>query len=291
MDVFIQNFTLHDSLYQATLIFYGLATLLFLGEIVLCRVWKNKIMRYFSSFVFLTALIVQLIWFFRLWHVAGRAPIRTRYESLILYCICVGIVYLFVEILFNIRIIGLLSSFACFAILVYATINRDLELVKLPPALQSGWFVPHVVAYFFAYGSLTVASFCAFLYIIKPSLEISKPKGLVFRQGGETASLNFEEVSYEIIRFGFTMLTFGLILGSVWAKFAWGTYWGWDPKENWALVTWLIYMTYLHLRYIPAWKGRMGAIFVVLGYLAIMFTYLGMKYLPTAKSSLHVYQG
>jgi len=79
-------------------------------------------------------------------------------------------------------------------------------------------------------------------------------------------------------------------MGAAWGKFAWGDYWSWDPKENWALVTWLAYMAYLHLARMPGWQGRRSAWLLVVSFGAVMFTWLGMHLLPTADNSLHVYQ-
>ena len=90
--------------------------------------------------------------------------------------------------------------------------------------------------------------------------------------------------------FGFVLITAGLLMGAWWAKEAWGDWWSWDPKENWSLITWLVYVLYFHLRLLPGWTGRRMAVVTILGFAAVMFTYLGMNLLPTAASSAHVYQ-
>jgi ABC-type transport system involved in cytochrome c biogenesis permease subunit len=94
-----------------------------------------------------------------------------------------------------------------------------------------------------------------------------------------------------VVRFGFIMLTLGLLVGSVWAKSAWGDFWVWDPKENWSLVTWLVYGAYLHLRKVRGWRGERAAWLAIIGFAVVMFTYLGMGLLPTAEESAHVYSG
>ena len=103
------------------------------------------------------------------------------------------------------------------------------------------------------------------------------------------APLDVEAMSYELVRFGFALLTIGLLVGSVWAKSAWGDFWVWDPKENWSLVTWLVYGGYLHLRRVRGWRGDKGAWLLLAGFAVVMFTYLGMHLLPTAEESAHVY--
>ncbi len=101
---------------------------------------------------------------------------------------------------------------------------------------------------------------------------------------------DFEIKRREAAVFGIVALTLGLVMGAVWGKFAWGDYWSWDPKENWALVTFLAYMIYLHLRLSPGWKGKRAMWVLVFAFAAVVFTYLGMNVLPTAGESLHVYQ-
>ena len=92
--------------------------------------------------------------------------------------------------------------------------------------------------------------------------------------------LDLDEIAYGVVRFGFIMLTLGLLVGSVWAKSAWGDFWVWDPKENWSLVTWLVYGAYLHLRKVRGWRGERAAWLAIIGFAVVMFTYLGMASSP-----------
>jgi len=95
---------------------------------------------------------------------------------------------------------------------------------------------------------------------------------------------------HDAIRIGFILLTIGLLIGSVWARTAWGDYWVWDPKESWSLVTWLVYAVYLHLRHVRGWRGSRASAIAIAGFAIVLFTYLGMAALPTAAESDHVYQ-
>jgi cytochrome c-type biogenesis protein CcsB len=95
-----------------------------------------------------------------------------------------------------------------------------------------------------------------------------------------------DEISYKSIMIGFPLLTLGIITGAVWANEAWGTYWGWDPKETWSLITWFIYAAYLHARYTRGWSGKRAASISIFGFLAVIFTYLGVNLLL---SGLHAY--
>jgi cytochrome c-type biogenesis protein CcsB len=219
------------------------------------------------------------------WIDAGQPPFKTLFESLVLLAACIAIVYLVVEGIYRARILGFPSAIGCAAVMLYAFLREDKGVVNLPPALQSGWFIPHVVVYFFGYAAIFVATGAAIVFLIRP-----RPIGLQRPDLISGESINLETLTEDSVRFGFAMLTLGLLVGSVWAKEAWGDYWVWDPKETWSLVTWLIFAGYLHLHYIGKWRGKRLAVLVVIGFGAVMFTYLGMHMLPTAEQSVHVYQ-
>jgi cytochrome c-type biogenesis protein CcsB len=104
--------------------------------------------------------------------------------------------------------------------------------------------------------------------------------------GFANTSEMLDEVGYKTIAIGFPLLTVGIITGAVWANSAWGTYWGWDPKETWSLITWLVYAAYLHARLTRGWRGQRAAVLSMVGFLAVVFTYLGVNLLL---SGLHSY--
>jgi cytochrome c-type biogenesis protein CcsB len=201
-----------------------------------------------------------------------------------------GVVYLAMERLYRTRVFGALAALGSLGALMYAVLKWDAEIVKLPPALQSGWFVPHVVVYFIGYGALFFATAVSVLQLLA-SRYPSFQKLLRLRAGTVLSgnAVDLEQVSYDAVKFGFTLLTVGLLVGSVWAKSAWGDFWVWDPKENWSLVTWLVYGSYLHLRKVKGWRGDRAAWLNIAGFAVVMFTYLGMGMLPTAEESAHVY--
>jgi cytochrome c-type biogenesis protein CcsB len=226
------------------------------------------------------------------WIEADRAPFKSLFESLVFFSFTMGVVYLAMEWLYRTRVFGVLCAFGSFAGLAYAVTKWDAEIVKLPPALQSGWFVPHVVVYFVGYGAAAFATGVALVQIL--STRVPFVQRLLSVRAGSILSgeaLDLEKITYDAIKFSFVMLTLGLLAGSVWAKSAWGDFWVWDPKENWSLVTWLVYGAYLHLRKVKGWRGEKGAWLVIAGFAVVMFTYLGMSMLPTAEASNHVYTG
>ena len=271
--------TVHFALYGTMAVYGGAAVGYAAG-------WRfpTKWLRWVAStlmwiaFAAITAMIVDR------WQEAGRPPFKTLYESLLLFVWCSSLIYLLVERRARLPLIGAGAALMLCGTLVYAVMKQDVEVVNLPPALQSPWFVPHVVVYFVGYGALALATLAAIIYLIKPDWRVNV-RGL----RGDT-TLGYDDLMYGGIVLGYALLTVGLLLGAVWAKEAWGDYWTWDPKENWALVSWLTYGMYLHARRLPELKGRRAAWLAVIGFAMVMFTYLGMHMLPTAAGSEHVYQ-
>ncbi|MBI5545883.1 MAG: cytochrome c biogenesis protein CcsA, partial [Deltaproteobacteria bacterium] len=186
------------------------------------------------------------------WMSADRPPFKSLFETLVFLAFCFAAVYLVMEQLLRTRAFGALASLGCVGALTFALVKWDAEIVQLPPALQSGWFVPHVVVYFVGYAALFFATLVSVVQLFRPNLSIKA--GTIFQK-----PIVFEDVAYQTIRFGFVLLTFGLLVGAIWAKEAWGDYWVWDPKENWSLVSWLVYAAYLHLRHIKGWRGNRAA--------------------------------
>jgi cytochrome c-type biogenesis protein CcsB len=270
-----------ERLTSISLILYATAALQYAG------MWLKsiKLLRVLSPAVLILGLAINLFQLFGRWVEAGQPPFKTLFESLVLLAACIAVVYLVVEIVYRARILGLPSAAGCALVMLYALLRQDKDVVNLPPALQSGWFIPHVVVYFFGYAALFVASAAALIYILRP-----KPIGLNRPDLIAGKAIELDKLLDGSVRFGFVLLTFGLLVGAAWAKDAWGDYWVWDPKETWSLVTWLIFAAYLHLYYLGGWRGRKLAALVLIGFGAVVFTYLGMNLLPTADQSVHVYQ-
>ncbi len=264
-----------------SLALYGTAALLYAG------MWlkSHRALRVLALLVLIAGFCVNLFQLVARWVAISQPPFKTLYESLVLLAACTALVYLFVELVYRARILGLPSSLACAGTMLYALLRQDKEVVNLPPALQSGWFIPHVAIYFFGYAALFVATGAAAVYLLRPKpITMGRPDLVA---GG---AIDLEALLDGAVRFGFAMLTLGLLVGSAWAKEAWGDYWVWDPKETWSLVTWFVFAGYLHLHYLGGWRGRGLATLVIAGFGAVMFTYLGMSLLPTAGQSAHVYQ-
>jgi cytochrome c-type biogenesis protein CcsB len=282
----LQYILVEHPFFAATSALYAAAAGLYLAT------WRStrRLVAHLATATMAAALAVNLSLVVGRWIEADRAPFKSLFESLVFFSFTMGVVYLAMERLYRTRVFGALAALGSLGALLYAVLKWDAEIVKLPPALQSGWFVPHVVVYFIGYGALFFATAVSALQLLA-SRTPSFQKLLRLRAGTVLSgnAVDLEQVSYDAVKFGFTLLTVGLLVGSVWAKSAWGDFWVWDPKENWSLVTWLVYGSYLHLRKVKGWRGDRAAWLNIAGFAVVMFTYLGMGMLPTAEESAHVY--
>jgi cytochrome c-type biogenesis protein CcsB len=170
---------------------------------------------------------------------------------------------------------------------VLVTLMIDVMLLYTPvvplrDALQSPWLVIHVVAAIIATGAFTLGGMCSALFLVKSRWE-EKHAGDTTRSGGYLARLPrlevLDRIAYRTHAFGFPIWTFAaLIAGPIWAHYAWGRYWGWDPKEIWAFITWVVYAAYLHARATSGWKGRSAAIVALVGLATLWFNFVGINF-------------
>jgi cytochrome c-type biogenesis protein CcsB len=213
----------------------------------------------------------------------GHAPLSNLYESLVFFAGTIAAVYLVIEKKYQNRIIGAFAMPFPFLAMAYASLSPNIsdKIQPLLPALKSNWLIAHVVACFIGYAAFAIAFGLSIMYLIKEKDSVGKSP--LLERFPKTGVL--DELSHQMVMFGFLFLTVGIITGAVWANSAWGRYWGWDPKETWSLITWFIYATLLHARLTRGWHGRRIAYLSVAGFAAVLFTYFGVNLLP----GLHSY--
>jgi cytochrome c-type biogenesis protein CcsB len=250
------------------------------------------------------------------WIVAGYFPLSNLYESLLFLTWTLLTIYLFVEYKTKSKLIGATLIPVALLINGFANLTLPPEMQKaspLVPALQSNWLMMHVSMMMLSYATLIVGSLLSILFLIiskgkdinyhvlnnsqdnlEPSLlnnmavAYDKSFSLGSKQKKSQTRLlyNIDNWSYRVIGLGFPFLTIGIIAGGVWANEAWGSYWSWDPKETWALITWLVFAAYLHARITKNWQGKRTAILGSLGFFVIWVCYLGVNFLG---KGLHSY--
>ncbi|MBC3870458.1 c-type cytochrome biogenesis protein CcsB [Undibacterium oligocarboniphilum] len=211
----------------------------------------------------------------------GHIPVSNLYEVFILFSLITALFYLYYEQQYATRQLGafvLLVISAAVGFLLWYTVSRDAaEIQPLVPALQSWWMKIHVPANFIGYGTFALAAMVALAYLLKskayladrlPALEV------------------LDDVMYKAIAVGFAFFTIATILGALWAADAWGGYWSWDPKETWALIVWLNYAAWLHMRLMKGLRGQVAAWWALVGLLVTTFAFLGVNMFL---SGLHSY--
>ena len=216
----------------------------------------------------------------------GHAPLTNIYESLVFFAWCTTCFYLALEFRFKTRIMGAFVMPCAAVAMAYASFSDriDSQISPLIPALQSNWLIAHVVTCFIGYAAFAVAGGLGLMYLLKQSAE-NKNRNQTLA-GSLPALPVIDDLTHKTIVFGFMWLSAGIITGAIWANEAWGTYWSWDPKETWSIITWFLYALTLHARFTRGWRGRRIAWLAILGFLAVFFTYFGVNFLL---SGLHSY--
>ncbi|MET3961386.1 cytochrome c-type biogenesis protein CcsB [Marmoricola sp. OAE513] len=211
-----------------------------------------------------------------------RVPWGNMYEFTLTGTLVVVIGYL---LLYKKYELGWLSPVVTGFVLVTLMVDALLlyaPVVTLTDALESPWLIIHVVAAIIATGAFTLGGMTSVLYLIKERWLERNPEGSIGRSGylarlPELPSL--DRFSYQVHAFAFPIWTFAaLIAGPIWARQAWGRYWGWDPKEVWAFITWVVYAAYLHARATAGWKGRAAAIVAIVGLATLWFNFVGINF-------------
>ncbi len=228
--------------------------------------FKNNFWAKIATLVLAAGFVFNTVAVLGRWYTAGRAPLVNLHESLVFFSWSIVLIYLIFEFIYKFKILGSGVSLLALLFLGYASI-LDKTIQPLLPALKSNWLVIHVITYFIGYGAVSVAFASGLLYLM-----VAK------KAAGDSALVKrLDILNYRLIAFAFPFLTIGLTTGAVWANVAWGSYWSWDPKETWSLITWLIYALYLHARIVRGWKGRRAIYLSVIGFLAVLFTFLGVN--------------
>jgi cytochrome c-type biogenesis protein CcsB len=275
--------------------------------------WRNNLTKV-GRFCALGANFLLFFILSSRWIVAGYFPLSNLYESLLFLTWTLLIIYLYIEFKTKSKLIGAILLPVILLINGFANLTLSPEMQKsspLVPALQSNWLMMHVSMMMLSYATLIIGSLLCILFLIISNYQevdlgaidkSSLPLYNVLVDYYETKSLStsneiselgklkllssLDNWSYRIIGLGFPFLTIGIIAGGVWANEAWGSYWSWDPKETWALITWIIFATYLHSRITKGWEGKKTAILGSIGFFIIWICYLGVNFLG---KGLHSY--
>lgn len=282
-------------------VFYILTTALYLGYWVFKKKWLGQTA---TAMAFVALMSTSMILISRAGE-SGHAPFSNLWESMMLFVWATNAGYLLMEYKHKFRSIGIivmaLESLAMLSALMLPYRFKSVE--PLNPALQNkwhwmtdllsnwglekyaiGWLDFHVFTTFIGYAGFAISFGLSILYLIKERSEAKSQRSALVESFPPAKTL--DELSYRAIAWGFPFLAVGIVSGAVWANYAWGTYWSWDPKETWSLITWFIYAAYLHARVTRGWRGKRAAYISIAGFAAVIFLYWGVSFvLP----GLHAY--
>ncbi len=272
-------------------VFFIAATFTYFGGLIFRSAYTEKLgsaFTWIATTFGMTGLMVR----WRETHMMGAdigyIPVSNLYEVFILFAVVTALIYLFYERRYQVRSLGgfvlLVISAAVIFQLWYAFERNAHEIQPLVPALQSYWMKIHVPANFIGYGSFAMAAMIGIAYVlVNWRTEKNPNSGLVKAMPPLTM---MDDLMYKSIALGFAFFTVATILGALWAAEAWGGYWSWDPKETWALIVWLNYAAWLHMRMTKGWTGAPMAWWAIVGLFVTLFAFLGVNMFL---SGLHSY--
>ncbi len=255
-------------------IVYLVNSILYLINITL----KNEKLEKFNFILTIIGFIPHTLGLVLWMKQVGHAPFTNLYESTVFFSWAIVLVYFLILLKYKIKNIGMVTVPLAFLAIGAASIlpAHYKEMTPLVPALQSIWLEVHVISCMLAYSFFAFSFVMSIMFLVKQKNNSDKLP----------ATGKLENLNHKSILIGIVLLTFGIISGSIWANSAWGTYWSWDPKETWSLITWIIYAIYLHARFVKGWSEKRLAYISCFGFLCVLFTYWGVNLLL---SGLHSY--
>ncbi|MDF1588994.1 MAG: c-type cytochrome biogenesis protein CcsB [Gammaproteobacteria bacterium] len=290
-DFFLNYILSSQSAFMWMSALFVLATLTYLGGLLLRSDFTEKVataLTWSAATMGMVGLMVRWRESYLISHDVGHIPVSNLYEVFILFAVITALLYLFYERRYQTRSLGSFVLFvisAAVAFQLWYTFDRHAhEIQPLVPALQSYWMKIHVPANFVGYGAFSMAAMIGVAYLLKSWRQTHNPNGVIASALPDLAVI--DDLMYKAIALGFAFFTVATILGALWAAEAWGGYWSWDPKETWALIVWLNYAAWLHMRMTKGWNGRPMAWWAIIGLFVTIFAFLGVNMFL---SGLHSY--
>lgn len=237
--------------------------------------YKKHKLTSIANALFFVGWIVLLYFITNLWIQLDRPPMRTLGETRLWYSAFIPLIGFITYFRWKFKWF-LAYSFCMSALfLIINYLNPEAQSKTLMPALQSVWFIPHVLVYLFSYAVLSVSCIVAL-------------KGVYEDFKGREINAHLK-LADNLVYIGFSFLTLGLLFGALWAKEAWGHYWTWDPKEVWAFLTWMGYLIYIHYRFFHQNKTKQALYILAAAFIVLLVCWFGVNYLPIAPNSVHTY--
>ncbi len=261
-----------ELLFTVTIILYLLSTAWYIAYLCLQKDRQSKagyILLISGLAVHTSAIVYAMIR-------SGRFPAQNLHETLSLAAWAIVCTFMIFQHRYQLKILGVYVA-PLAAIVMVAASNLPQDALVAKHILNNAWLVLHIGSVFIGEASLALACGVGCLYLLQEHAIKSKRHGFFYRR---LPSLDLlDSAGYACIVAGFTLVTVGLITGVIYAKAIWGRFWGWDPKEIWSGITWLLYAALLHQRLTVGWRGRKSAIMAIIGFCVVLFTFLGVNFL------------
>jgi len=261
---------------------YLLFNAVLLVNFVACAVYlvfffsQKEHLRKIARIILLSSGVLQTLYILSRYLIVGYTPITSQHESVTFFAWSVTWAYLSFHWRYSVKNFGTFVSILTMIMLVIAAFaSRSFH--PLPPALQSMWLPVHAGVSVVAYGFLALAFCGGLMYLLQERELKSKRFGFFYNRLPSLEAL--DQLNSHCLTTGFVFLTLGIISGSAWARQAWGTYWHWDPKETWSLITWFLYAAQIHQRLTYGWRGKRAAVMTIVGFCAVLFTLWGVTFL------------
>ena len=259
-------------LFELSLTFYFAATIVSVVELFKGSKTTSNFILVFAvgGFALHTATIIAR------YAIAGHLPITSLHEASSFFAWCIVLIFFFLEYRYRVDLLGPFTMPVVFVLMLSSSI-LPREIKPLSPVLQSYWLGIHTFLAFLGDAAFATAFGVGIMYLIQEHHLKTKRLGGLFQRLPNLQIL--DEINYKLITLGFPLLTLAIITGALWAESAWGSYWSWDPKEVWSLITWFIYALVLHVRLTVGWRGKKAAILSIIGFCIVLFTFFGVNLL------------
>ncbi len=259
-------------LFSITTLTYFIASILYFVAMIGKRQRAGKVARW----ALLVGIILHASCFAVRHSTAGGTPVTSLHESLSFFAWCLVLLFLLLDLRFRLSVMGAFVAPLVSVLMVAAACSPDV-VVQLNPILKSWLFPVHITLAFLGNAAFSLSFGAGVMYLIQNRMLKSKRFTGIYQL---LPSLDvLDKVNYTCLSIGFPLMTLGIISGAFWANTAWGTYWRWDPKETWALITWFLYAGLLHGRLTIGWRGRKAALFSIIAFMFLLFTFLGVNLL------------
>jgi cytochrome c-type biogenesis protein CcsB len=252
------------------LAFYLVSTFCYIGALS----GGKRRLETWGYYALLTGFVFHVLALAHRYVVAGYAPPTNLHESLSFFALCLAAFFVFLRRTYRVGMLGSLFL-PVLSMMVISTLALPAAIRPLPPVLRSYWLPVHTVFAFVGDAIFFAGFLVSVVYLAAEKGVKKKRKGDVSDRLPSLETL--DRINYKCMSYGFLFLTLGIITGSLWAELSWGSYWSWDPKETWSLITWIVYAILIHNRLAIGWRGRRTAYLMIAGFVSVLITFVGVS--------------